>query len=180
MSLGYERWVKRLKKARMILQYEQAVTWHEILKGAKRYLVTLPDHERNISVVNHYLNVVARQNPQVNLSLVVPPRFTHLFSNNPVFAQIFEYPELRNKTRFPINEEQVSHIPRIFDVALDLNHTPYILSHYITATRATRLSAGFYNSYSSELFVHSVQIHSDSDYEKGVKSLLKMGGLLNF
>lgn len=162
----------------MILHYDEAVKWQDMLKGVKRYLINLPDHERNISVVNHYLTEIARSHPQLSISLVIPEKYSGLFDNNSHFSQVFTFPEVRSWKQFPINEETVSHIPRIFDVTLDLNLSPNVLSHYISATRGNRLTAGFYNNMSGELFVHTVVIRSESEYEKGVKSLLQIGGLL--
>ena len=179
LNFTYKRWIKRLKKAKMILQHSDAVKWQDMLQGVKRYLINLPDHERNISVINHYLTKIARDNPHLSLSLIVPEKYKTLFISNSHFSQIYSYPEVRNKKAFPINEELVSHIPRIYDVSLDLNLTPYVVSHYIAATRSTRLSAGFYNTMSSEFFVHTVIIKNEIEYEYGVKSLLKIGGLLD-
>jgi len=173
----YRHWVQRLKKARLLLQYNEAVLWRDMLKGARRYLINLPDHERNISVLNHYLSTIARTREGVNLSLVVPERFAGLFSSNKAFAQVFHYPSMRSRRSYPVNEELVQHIPRIYDVTLDLNWQPYIVSHYIAATRGTKFTAGFHNEYSAEFFVHTLMIRDESSYEQGVKSLLRIGGL---
>ena len=178
MGFKYNRWINRLKRARMILYYDDAVKWQDMLKGVKRYLINLPDHERNISVINHYITDIARKNPKLSISLVIPEKYEYLFAPNKYFTQIFHYPEILSKKSFPINEELVNHIAKIYDVTLDLNFNPNILSHYIAATRGTRLSAGFYNSVSSDFFVHSLILKNESDYEQGVKSLLKIVGLL--
>ena len=178
MGFKYNNWIKRLKRSKLLLEYDQPVFWYDLLKGANRYLICLPDHERNISVTNHYLAPIARDNKNLSISLVVPEKYTGLFTRGDFFTSVFTYPKVRSPKYYPINEEKVSEILPVYDVTLDLNFTPYILSHYITATRGKKLTAGFRNDYSENMYTNSVVIKGQAFYERGVVTLLEVAGLI--
>lgn len=175
--LRYKYWVRRLRNARLILSYKEAVNLREITASSRRYLICMPDHERNVSVAKHYLTPIIRTRTDLSISLVIPERYAQLFAETEQLNQIFIYPDVKNPKAFPVDEDVVSHILPVYDVAIDLNNSPHILSHYITASRGKKITAGFENPFTRDLFTHLIVAGGQSTYEKGMRTLLNITGL---
>jgi hypothetical protein len=173
----FERWVRRLRASRQILAPAQPLNLFDIADKGCRYLISFPDHERNISVARHYL-VPIFQKSQHHYSLLLPEKYAHLFSGSDNFESHFFYRDMGKPNLFPVQEEHISHIASVYDIGVDLNLEPHIHSHYIIASRSTKMAAGFENQYSHFLLSHTIRIGGQADYEKGLIALLKLSGLM--
>lgn len=173
----FERWVRQLRASRQILVLAQPQNLFDMVDKGSRYLISFPDHERNISVARHYL-VPIFQKGQHHYSLLLPEKYAHLFSESDHVASYFFYRDMGKPNLFPVQEEQISHIAAVYDIGVDLNLEPHIHSHYIIASRSTKMAAGFENQYSHFLLSHTIRIGEQTSYEKGLITLLKLSGLL--
>jgi hypothetical protein len=128
-------------------------------------------------VVNHALSQLLPKIKKTRVSVLIPPAFSDFILGMHFYHRQIVLPPVKPLS-FPITEDMIPKLPQDkYDICIDLNAEPYILSHYIVATRAETASLGFENSYTPSLFRMTYKLKNASDYDKGFQSLLLLSGI---
>ncbi|MBW6458072.1 MAG: hypothetical protein K0B52_02800 [FCB group bacterium] len=86
------------------------------------------------------------------------------------------YPVLASKP-FPVPRDKTEHIPRAFDIALDLSPEPSPLTAYITASRGKKLTIGLKSADLDRFY--TILVNPAENYRESVMTLLSAGGLFD-
>ncbi|MDD3806811.1 MAG: hypothetical protein PHE86_02070 [Candidatus Marinimicrobia bacterium] len=172
----YKNWVRLLRGKNILPETPLPIDWESLKQEGQSLFIALPNDSRHIHVVNHLLNQLLSQQPSLNISVYVPPAFEDFIRGMKFYKEQFILPAIKPLS-FPISEEMIPDtFKKICDIGIDLNCAPYILSHYLIATRSKKASLGFYNLYSSSLFSMTLKI-KPSSYDSGVEALLNLIGI---
>lgn len=173
----YTNWVRLLRGKNILPKPAEPLNWNTLKADVSKIFISLPDDTRHIHVVNHMLSRILSENPSLHISVLVPPTFEDFIRGMRCYKSIYILPPVKSTT-FPITEEMVTETAgEMCDIGIDLNISPYILSHYLIATRSEKASLGFYNVFSAPLLSMTLKLRETSSYDNGFESLLMMAGL---
>ncbi|MDK2975665.1 MAG: hypothetical protein PWP06_140 [Candidatus Marinimicrobia bacterium] len=174
----YTNWIRLLRGKNILPQPGEPLNWNTLKADVRKIFISLPDDTRHIHVVNHLLSQILSENPSLHVSVLVPPAFEDFIRGMRCYKNIYILPAVK-PTTFPITEEMVAKTAtETCDIGIDLNISPYILSHYLIATRSEKASLGFYNVFSASLLSMTLKLRETSSYDTGFESLLMMAGLI--
>lgn len=173
----YKNWIRLLLTKGTLPRPQEPFDWETLKASNENVLISLPNDSRHIHVVNHALSQLLPKIKTSRISVLVPPAFGEFISGMSFYHRQIVLPPVKPLT-FPIIEDMLPNIPdNTYDITLDLNADPYLLSHYIVATRAGTASLGFENAFTPYLFRMTYKLGQASDYDKGFQSLLTLAGL---
>jgi hypothetical protein len=173
----YTNWVRLLRGKNILPEPTAPLNWNTLKADVNKFYISLPDDTRHIHVVNHMLSRILSENPSLHISVLVPPAFEDFIRGMRCYTSIQILPAVK-PTTFPITEEMVAGtVVETCHIGIDLNISPYILSHYLIATRSEKASLGFYNPFSAPLLSMTLKLGETSSYDNGFESLFMMAGL---
>jgi hypothetical protein len=173
----YNNWVRLLKSKGLITLPDEPLNWNSVKNSGRSVLIALPNDSRNIHVVNHYLGNILKADKQKAISVLIPADYADFILEMRFYRNHIVLPPVKS-LNFPVTEDMLPEMPsEDFPVCIDLNETPFILSHYIIATRGKEMSLGFHNEFTDLLFTMTLKTSGRASYDKGFQSLLKLAGL---
>ena len=173
----YINWIRLLRGKNILPESTAPLNWNTLKTDTHKLFISLPDNTRHIHVVNHMLSRILLENSSLNISVLVPPAFEDFIRSMRFYKNIYILPTVK-PTAFPITEEMVAGATgETCDIGIDLNISPYILSHYLIATRSKKASLGFYNPFSAPLFSMTLKLGESGSYDNGLESLFTMAGI---
>lgn len=173
----YTNWIRLLKGKNILPKSPPPLNWNALKQEGRNIFISLPDDSRHIHVVNHMLSRILSGNSSLNISVLVPPAFKDFIGGMRFYTNQYVLPPVK-PFAFPITEEMISgSIRETWDLGIDLNITPYIISHYLIATRSEKASLGFHNPFTSPLFSMTLKLSESGSYDRGFESLLALAGI---
>lgn len=173
----YKNWVRLLKSKGLITLPDKPLSWDSVKNFSRSVLIALPNDNRHIHVVNHYLGNILKSDRKTAISVLIPADFADFILGMRFYRNYIVLPPSK-PLNFPVTEDMLPELPsEEFPMCIDLNETPFILSHYIIATRGKEISLGFHNDFTDPLFTMTLKTSGRASYDKGFQSLLRLAGI---
>ena len=177
-NFRYKNWVRLLKSKGLIALPEKPLDWNSVKNFGTSVLIALPNDNRHIHVVNHYLGNILKADRSTDISVLIPSEFADFILGMRFYRNHIVLPPMK-ALNFPVTEDMLPELPaEDFAVCIDLNEDPFILSHYIIATRGKEISLGFHNDFTDPLFTMTLKTSGRASYDKGFQSLLRLAGIV--
>jgi hypothetical protein len=163
-------WTTSLRRRKKILSFKEPVNLQEQIKESSKICICMPRDNSRFYEAREVLHKIKNHDHWVMLIL---EKELELLAEHSGKTEV--YPPAGSKP-FPLTEEMLRHIPKNFDIAIDLSPQPTPTTAYITGTRGKKMTIGLKSGELDPFY--TVLVNPHDDYKTSVITMLNIAGFV--